>query len=493
MSSRYVEILIVGSGFSGLGMAIRLAQSGRRDFLVLERGDDVGGTWRDNTYPGCACDVPSHLYSFSFAPNPDWSCTYPSQAEIHRYLRHCAERFEIQPQLRLNTAVTGARWEEAVSRWVVSTTRGEFRARFLVLATGGLSDPQLPDIPGLNSFRGTLFHSASWRHDHDLRGERVAVIGTGASAVQFIPRVQPLASHLAVFQRTPSWVLPHPNRPLLRAERWLSRRSPAAQSLRRLGIYAAHELLVLGFAVDPRFNGLLELAARQHLRRQVRDRALRASLTPHYRIGCKRLLISNDFYPSLTRSNVELVTASIAEVREHSLVTADGMQRQVDTIIAGTGFQVSDPPVTRCMTGREGRTLADEWDGSPHAYLGTTVAGFPNAFYLFGPNTAIGHTSVVFMIESQIAYVLDALQVARRERLGVIEVRREVEEAYRAEMQRRTNGTVWTSGGCTSYYLDAQGRNFALWPTFTRPYRRRTRRFDPAAYRLARVADAVAA
>ena len=493
MSSTYVEILIVGSGFSGLGMAIRLAQSGRRDFLVLERGDDVGGTWRDNTYPGCACDVPSHLYSFSFAPNPDWSCTYPKQEEIQRYLRRCAERFEIHPQLRLNTTVIGARWDDMASRWVVSTNRGEFRARFLVLGTGGLSDPRLPGIPGLGSFQGMLFHSASWRHDHDLSGERVAVIGTGASAVQFIPRIQPLASRLSVFQRTPPWVLPHPNRPLLRAERWLSRRSPAAQTLRRFGVYAAHELLVLGFAVDPRFNGLLELAAKQHLRRQVRDRALRAKLTPRYRMGCKRLLISNDFYPALTRSNVELVTDSITEVREHAVVTADGVQREVDTIIAGTGFNTTNPPVARSMTGRAGRTLAQEWDGSPRAYLGTTMSGFPNAFYLFGPNTAIGHTSVVFMIESQIRYVLDALQMAQRERVGVIEVRREAQMAYTAEMRRRTDGTVWTNGGCTSYYLDAHGRNFAIWPTFTRPYRRRTRRFDPAAYRLERVGEEIAA
>ena len=484
MSSTNVEILIVGSGFSGLGMAIRLAQAGRRDFVVLERGGDVGGTWRDNTYPGCTCDVPSSLYSFSFAQNPDWSRTYPHQAEILRYLQRCADRFGIRPHLRLNTEVTGARWDAAAQRWVVRTTGGEFRARFLVLGTGGLSDPRLPEIPGIDSFQGTLFHSASWRHDHDLRGERVAVIGTGASAIQFIPKIQPLASRLTVFQRTPAWVLPHPGRPLLRAERWLSRRAPGTHAARRLGVYLNHELLVLGFTVDRRFNALLELAGRQHLRLHVRDAALRAKLTPRYRLGCKRLLISNDFYPALTQPNVELVTEHITEVREHSVVTADGRTHSVDTIIAGTGFHVSDPPFARCMTGRDGRTLADEWAGSPHAYRGTTVAGFPNAFYLFGPNTAIGHTSVVYMIEGQIAYVLDALQTARRERIGVVEVRADAQAAFQAEMQRRTVGTVWTSGGCSSYYLDAQGRNFALWPGFTQPFRRRMRRFDPAAYRL---------
>jgi cation diffusion facilitator CzcD-associated flavoprotein CzcO len=461
--------------------------------VVIERADDVGGTWRDNTYPGCTCDVPSNLYSFSFAPNPDWSCTYPPQQEILRYLRRCADQFDVRRHIHFRTALISARWDAGDGRWSIETTAGRFRARFLLVATGGLSDPRMPEIRGIESFRGTLFHSADWRHDHDLRGERVAVIGTGASAIQFIPKVQPLSSRLTVFQRTPAWVLPHPNRRLLRAERWLSRRAPASQTVRRLGIYINRELMVLGFAVDPRFNGILEMAGRQHLRRQVRDPVLRRKLTPRYRLGCKRILISNDFYPSLTRPNVEVVTDPITEAREHSLVTADGTERVVDTIIAGTGFHVSDPPAARAITGSERRTLAQVWDGSPKAYLGTTIAGFPNLFWMFGPNTALGHTSVLLMIESQIAYVLGALETARRQQLSVVEVRPEAQAAYTEEMRRRSEGTVWTSGGCSSYYLDARGRNFALWPSFTFFFRGRTRRFDPAAYRLERVAHEVAA
>ena len=485
MSITRVENLIVGTGFSGLGMAIRLAQAGRRDFALIERAGEVGGTWRDNTYPGCTCDVPSSLYSFSFAPNPDWSCTHPEQPEILRYLCGCADRFGIRPHIRFGAELTAARWDEAASRWLVETTAGTYDARFLILGTGGLSSPRMPDIAGLGTFRGTLFHSGAWRHDHDLRGERVAVIGTGASAIQFVPHVQRVAASLSVFQRTPAWVLPNPGRRLLRGERWLSRRVPATQSARRLASYVNHELLVLGFAFDPRFNAGLEFAGRELLRLQVRDRALRARLTPRYRLGCKRVLISNDFYPALTRSNVELVTDAITEVREHDIVTAGGRRHAVDTIIAGTGYQTTDVPVAHRITGR-GATLAARWGGSPQAYVGTTVAGFPNMFQLFGPNTAVGHTSVVYMIEAQIEYVLHALQLAQRERVARIEVRPEAQAAYNGALQARSRDTVWTSGGCSSYYLDALGNNFALWPTFTLPFQRRTRRFDVAAYTLRR-------
>ncbi|MBV8195222.1 MAG: NAD(P)/FAD-dependent oxidoreductase, partial [Candidatus Dormibacteraeota bacterium] len=467
---------------------IKLKEAGIDDFVVLERAGDVGGTWRDNTYPGCECDVPSFLYSFSFAPNPDWTCTYPKQPEIWEYLRACAERFGVLPHVRLHHAMRSAGWDEESERWIVEAGDETFESSFLVLGTGGLSEPRLPDIAGVDRFAGTMFHSAQWRHDHDLRGKRVATIGTGASAIQFIPRVQPLVDTMFVFQRTPAWVLPHPNRSLHRWERAVSRSLPLTLGLRRFGVYVTREMLVPGFTIDPRLTTILERVALRHLRSQVHDDALRAELTPTFRLGCKRLLISNDYYPALTKPNVELVTERIVEVRPHSIVTADRREREVDTIIAGTGFRVSDMPVAHLVHGRSDRTLDDVWDGSPQAYLGTTVAGFPNLFFLSGPNTGLGHTSLVYMIESQIAYVLDAIAAARRHDVGTIEVKAEVQRAYNADIQQRMRRTVWTTGGCASWYIDSRGRNTTLWPDFTWPFHRRTGRFDVAAYELRRSA-----
>ena len=478
--------IIVGTGFAGLGTAMRLKQQGRDDFVVLERAHDVGGTWRNNTYPGCECDVPSHLYSFSFAPNPDWTCTYPKQPEIWAYLRRCAERSGVMSHIRFGAEMTSARWDESRARWVVETSSGTYVGRFLVLGTGPLSEPRIPKIAGIERFAGTLFHSAGWRHDHDLSGERVAVVGTGASAIQFVPAIQPRVARLSVFQRTPAWILPHPNRTLLRAERWLSRRAPLTQRMRRLGVYLTRELVVLGLTVDPRIMAAGEAAARRHLRAQVTDSGLRDKLTPRYRLGCKRILISNDFYPALMQPNTELVTERLVEVRPHSVVTDDGKERAVDTIIAGTGFKVTDMPIAGIVRGRGGGSLDEVWSGSPQAYLGTTVAGFPNLFFITGPNTGLGHTSLVFMIESQIAYVLDALDHARRHAVAVIEVRPEVQASYNDGIQRRMRRTVWMTGGCASWYIDSRGRNSTLWPDFTWPFHRRTERFDVAAYRLTR-------
>lgn len=485
---RETGVVVVGTGFAGLGMAIRLQQSGWRDFVVLEQAGDIGGTWRDNTYPGCMCDVPSHLYSFSFAPNANWSCTYPKQAEIWEYLRDCARRFGVVPHIRFGHRMLSARWDAASSRWLVETDHGAFAARFLVLGTGSLSDPRMPDVPGLDTFGGTLFHSARWRHDHDLRGERVAVVGTGASSIQLIPQVQPLARTLTVFQRTPAWILPHPNRGLTAAERWISRHVPGALRMRRLGVYMVRELLALGYTVDPRLTAGLERLGRQHLRLQVKDPALRAKLSPRYRMGCKRLLISNDFYPAMTQPNVELVTDRIVAVTPHGVRTADGRERAVDTIIVGTGFHVTDMPVAGFVFGRDGRSLEDSWAGSPEAYLGTTIAGFPNLFFLNGPNVGIGHTSLVFMIEGQIEYALAAMLQARRHGWRALEVRADAQARYNAAVQRRMQRTVWVTGGCQSWYLDRNGRNSTLWPSVTWPFRQRTKRFDAEAYVVERAA-----
>jgi cation diffusion facilitator CzcD-associated flavoprotein CzcO len=479
--SEHHRVAIIGTGFSGLGMAIRLKQAGIDDFVLLERAGDVGGTWRDNTYPGCQCDVPSHLYSFSFAPNPNWTRTFSHQEEIWDYLRDCAERFEITPHVRLNHEVIDAAWDEEAGVWRLETSGGDLTAQVVVSGTGALSEPSIPELPGLESFEGAAFHSARWDHDFDLENKRVAVIGTGASSIQFVPRIQPQVESLTLFQRTPPWVLPHSDRPITDPERRAYRRLPLLQRVMRSSIYWARETFLLHF-VRPRFAKLPERMGRRHLRKQVPDPELRRKLTPDYTFGCKRALISNDYYPALTKSNVEVVTDGIAEVRPHSVVAADGTEREVDAIIFGTGFRVHDMPVIDRLRGRDGLSLAENWRESMQAFLGTTIAGFPNLFMLLGPNTGLGHTSVVVMVEAQIAYVMDALRAMDRHDWRTLEVREEVQRAYNERVQAGLRGTVWNAGGCASWYLDRSGRNTTLWPSFTWRFRERTRRFDRAAY-----------
>ncbi len=475
------RVAIVGTGFSGLGMAIKLKEQGEHDFVLLERADDIGGTWRDNTYPGCRCDVPSHLYSFSFAPNPSWSSTFSPQPEILDYLKDCAERFGVMPHVRFNTEVENARWDDDEQRWEIETSDGELTADVLIAAQGPLSDPSLPAVPGLETFQGTAFHSARWDYDHDLTGKRVAVIGTGASAIQFVPEIQPDVERLHVFQRSAPWVIPHRNRPMRRWEHALYRAFPPAQLAMRAGIYWARESFVLQFR--HRWIGkLLERIPIAHMKKAIEDPELRRKLTPDYSIGCKRILPTDEWYPALAKPNVEVIASGLAEVRPHSVVAADGAEREVDTIVFGTGFHVTDVPIANRIAGPDGRTLADVWAGSMQAYKGTTVAGFPNLFFLVGPNTGLGHTSIVFMIESQIAYVLGALKAMRRRGARTLEVSPGAQAAYNAEIDEMTKDTVWVAGGCQSYYLDSGGHNSALWPTYTWPFRRRLREFDAAAY-----------
>jgi cation diffusion facilitator CzcD-associated flavoprotein CzcO len=483
--------VIVGTGFSGIGMAIKLLREGERDFVLLERAGDLGGTWRDNTYPGCRCDVPSHLYSFSFAPNPKWSSTFSPQPEILDYLRDVAARFGVLPHVRFDTEMNSADWDETEARWRLDTSQGAITADVLIAAQGPLSEPLVPEIPGLDSFQGTTFHSAGWDHEHRLEGERVAVIGTGASAIQFVPKIQPLVGQMHVFQRTPPWVMPHPNRPMTDFERKLYGRLPAAQLAMRAGIYWARETFVLQFR-NSRMRKLATRMALRQLEQQVPDPDLRAKLTPRYELGCKRILPTDEWYPTLMQPNVEVVTDGIREIRANSIVSTDGTEREVDTIIFGTGFHVTDIPIAERVRGRDGRTLAETWDGSPTAYKGAAVAGYPNLFFLVGPNTGLGHTSIVFMIESQVEYVLDALRTMSDRGAGTLEVREEAQAAYNAELDRMTGGTVWVTVGCSSYYIDRNGRNSTIWPTFTWPFRRRTREFDEAAYALGAPAPAVA-
>jgi cation diffusion facilitator CzcD-associated flavoprotein CzcO len=478
-------IAIIGSGFSGMGMAIHLLEEGREDFVILERADGVGGTWQANRYPGCQCDIPSHLYSFSFAPNPDWSRTYSKQPEIRAYMRRVAEEHGVMPYVRFNSEVTGADWDEEAAHWRLQTSQGELTAQVVVAGVGGLSEPSIPSIPGLESFTGAAFHTAAWDDDHDVTGERVAVIGTGASAVQTVPNIQPDVSSLKVFMRTPPWIVPHSDRPITDVERRLYRRVPAAQKAVRAMVYWMHEAMVFGLVKNPVRLKLLEAAAKRHMRRQVSDPELRKRLTPDYRIGCKRILPSNLFYPALQETNVDLVTTGIREIEPDAIVTEDGERHEVDTIVFGTGFHVTDIQAAKWVRGRGGVSMTEAWGPSPQAYLGMAIAGFPNFFFLSGPNTGTGHQSQVFMIESHLEYVMDALRTMRRRGLRTVEVRPEVQEAYNRELQERLPPTVWNSGGCSSWYLDETGKNGVIWPDFTWKFRQRTRRFEPAKFAAA--------
>jgi cation diffusion facilitator CzcD-associated flavoprotein CzcO len=483
MTSEEHDIVIIGSGFSGLGMAIRLKQAGVDDFVLLERADEVGGTWQANTYPGCACDVPSHLYSFSFAPNPEWTQTYSPQPEIWDYLRRCADDYGLRPHIRLSTPVESATWLDAERRWELETPQGALRARVVVAGMGPLTEPRIPELPGLERFEGATFHSARWNHGVDLAGKRVASIGTGASAIQYVPEIQKQVERLHVFQRTPPWVMPHSNRPITDRERRVYRAFPAAQRLARAGIYAGRELLVLGFVKNPRLMRFVERIARRHMRSQISDPGLLEKVTPDYTIGCKRILPSNGWYRALGKPNVELVTSGVREVRERSIVDADGVEREVDAIVFGTGFQVTDIPAAHRVRGRGGTLLDDVWQGSPRAYLGTSIAGFPNLFFLLGPNTGLGHSSMVYMIESQIAHVMAALARMRERRAETIEIRPEAQQRYNADIDRRMGRTVWQTG-CASWHIDRTGRNATIWPDWTWRFRRRAAQLRPDDYAL---------
>jgi cation diffusion facilitator CzcD-associated flavoprotein CzcO len=480
-----LEAIVVGAGIGGICMAIKLREAGIERFAVLEREAEIGGAWAANTYPGCACDVASHLYSFSFAPNPGWSRSFSPQGEILAYLEGCADRFGVRSKVRLSAAVTSAVYDEEAALWRVEVNGAEtLTARVLVLAKGLLSRPHLPDLPGLGAFAGPVFHSAAWDHGFDPRGKRVAVIGTGASAIQFVPRIAPLTARLDLYQRTPPWVLPKADRALTRFEQRVFRRVPAAQRAVRRAIYWGLETRAVSFTVSPRLGKAFELLGRAHIRSQVTDRRLRRLVTPDYAMGCKRVLISNDYYPALGRDDVDLIVDPIERVTERGVVGADGREREVDAIVFGTGFRPFDlGPIA--IIGRGGRRLDRSWADSPQAHRGTTVAEFPNLFLLVGPNTGLGHSSMIFMIESQVRYVIDALRVMRERGLRSVEVRTEAQARWNRRLRARLDRTVWSSG-CSSWYLDRDGRNPTMWPSFSFVFRRRTRRFEAEEYHLDR-------
>ncbi|WP_206511467.1 NAD(P)/FAD-dependent oxidoreductase [Rhodococcus sp. BGS-1C] len=479
-----VDIAIIGAGVGGIGLAVKLRDAGFGEFVILERSSDLGGTWRDNTYPGCACDVPSHLYSYSFAQNPDWSRTYGKQPEILAYLHSVAQDHDVVRHIRFDTEVLDAAWDEVSRRWRVHTDSGDFAARILISATGVYGGAKFPDIPGMERFTGTSFHSLHWNHDHDLTGERVAVLGTGASAVQFVPEIQPRVARLLVFQRSAPWIIPRLDRATSRAERALIARLPIIGKGLRGSYYAAIEAFGLVGFIDKRFRHPYEAMGKMQLLRQVRDSTLRKRLTPDYMIGCKRAIFSDSYLPSLTKNNVEVIDDAIAEIREHSILTRDGVEHRVDTIIYGTGFEVP-PAVQARIRGRDGQTLADLYTTRPQSYLGATLAGFPNFFTTLGAFGAVGNQSAIYMIECQIRYIVDALATMRTEGLDRVEVRKDAQEAFLYEVNERSARTVWLTGGCaTTYYRTAEGKNAGLYPNWSFEYANRTRRFDRDAYEL---------
>ncbi|MGC4947941.1 flavin-containing monooxygenase [Streptomyces sp. DT224] len=484
----HVRVAVIGSGFGGLGAAVRLRREGITDFVILERAGSVGGTWRDNSYPGCACDVPSHLYSFSFAPNPEWPRTFSGQEHIRAYLEHVADTFGLRAHLRLDHEVKQMRWDNDELHWVIDSANGTtLVADVVVSATGPLSDPKMPDIPGLADFPGKVFHSARWDHDADLTGKRVAMIGTGASAIQIVPAIQPKVGRLTLFQRTPPWVMPRMDRKISGIERTLHRALPATGTARRGLLWGIRELQVSAFTKHPDQLGLVERIAKSNMARAIKDPALRAKLTPSYRIGCKRILLSSTYYPALAQPNVDVVASGLAEVRGSTVVASDGTEAEVDAIIFGTGFHVTDMPIAERVVGAEGITLTESWKDGMQALRGASAAGFPNWMTIIGPNTGLGNSSMILMIESQLNYMADYLR--QLDLLGgkaALDARPSAVNTWNRRVQDRMKRTVWNTGGCNSWYLDANGRNTTVWPGTTAEFRKATRTVYLAEYQVLR-------
>jgi cation diffusion facilitator CzcD-associated flavoprotein CzcO len=482
-SSGHVRIAVVGAGFGGLGMAHALREAGIEDFVVLDRGDTVGGTWRDNTYPGCGCDVASHLYSFSWAPNPNWSRSYSRQPEILAYLEDVARRFDLLRHVVLGVEVGNSRWDEQRALWVLETSRGPLTADILIGAGGPLSAPSTPNLPGLSEFPGPAFHSAQWRHDVDLTGKRVGLVGTGASAVQIVPEIQPKVGRLTLFQRTPPWVIPKGDHRLSNAEHTLYRRFPKLTKVPRAGNYLFREASVPAFVLQPALMRLGELVSRQMIKRQVSDPKLRELVTPDYRLGCKRVLPANEYYPALGQFNVHLVPHAVTGFEGSTAIAADGSRHELDVVILGTGFHVTDLPIGEHAFGRDGRSMNEFWREHGQSGLrGTTANGFPNLFLVLGPNSGLGHSSMIYIIESQVRYVTEAIAAMTVARLAAIEPRDDVQRRYNKTLQRRMKRTVWATGGCSSWYQNDQGQVTALWPGSTLRFRHDTKNVDLREY-----------
>ncbi|GLQ32024.1 flavin-containing monooxygenase [Litoribrevibacter albus] len=476
MSGEQVQVAIIGTGFSGLCMAIKLLEAGITNFVLLEKKDQIGGTWRDNTYPGCACDVQSHLYSYSFEGNPEWSKVFSGWKEIQDYTLGCAEKYGLNKYVRTNFEVKSAVFDETQGVWTLTSVDGhQVKTQTFVMGTGPLHVPAIPNLPGLDSFKGEVFHSAEWNHDFNMKGKKVASIGTGGSAIQYVPEIAPEVDQLYVYQRTPAWVLPRNERAYTGVEKWMFRNVPGARKMYRSMLYWMNESRLLPI-LHPKMANLLSKLAKLHIRKYIKDPELREKLTPNYTIGCKRILISNRYLPTFNRSNVELVTDGIQSIGEDHIVTRDGKKREVDAIILGTGFHADPRNYMKNFTiqGKDGMKLLDAWKEGAEAYFGITVKGFPNMFQLVGPNTGLGHNSVIFMIESQVHYVIECLKKMKAKNAQTLEVKPDVQAGFNEWVQAGLKNTVWSSG-CASWYLQDDGKNFTIWPGSTWSYRLKTR------------------
>lgn len=484
------DVIIVGTGFSGIAMGTTLAREGERTFVILERANDVGGTWRDNDYPGAACDIQSHLYSFSFHPNPDWSRVYADQSEILAYLRDTAASEGLLPHIRFDSEVLRADWNVDEQRWHVHTAHGVHVANALVTASGHLSDPSYPDIPGFDEFEGTVFHSARWNHDHDWSGRRIGVIGTGASAIQIVPEMAKTASQLTVFQRSAPYIIPRKDREYTAAEKGMFRRLPETAQALRDELFWANEARFPQRRGVPSFISEILQTATGHLEQQVPDPDLRARLTPDYQIGCKRILISNDYYSTLGLEHVDLETSGIAKIDATGIVTRDGRHIDLDLIVVATGFEATDLPISHRIHGADGHALSDRWAMGGSAFACTTVNGFPNLFVMLGPNTGLGAGSMIYMVETQAAYIREGLDYLVERGLS-IEPDPDAERAYVASIDQRAEGTVWLAGGCESWYLHPKsGRLTTLWPDFMSRFRAENGAFTPEGYLVTEAAHA---
>jgi cation diffusion facilitator CzcD-associated flavoprotein CzcO len=484
MAQEKYSVIIVGAGFAGICMGVHLKKEGIHDFLIIEGEDGPGGTWRVNTYPGAACDVQSHLYSFSFEPYPEWSRMFGLQEEILRYQEHCFEKYGLYPHAIFNTRVASAAFDERKACWKVETSDGKaYMADFLVSGTGGLSKPSYPEIPGLESFKGVKFHSARWDHSVSLKGKRVALIGSGASAIQIVPAIVDEVAHLDYYQRTPSWVLPKPDREMTGLEKIMFKMLPITQQILRGSIYAALEARAVGFVVSPVIMKVAEQVAKSYVKKHVEDPALQEKVIPKYAMGCKRILMSNEYYPALVKDNVEVITDSISSVCPTGIVTNEGKLREVDIMVFCTGFHAAENTLQYDIFGLNGISLADQWADGAEAYLGTTVKHFPNYFTIIGPNTGLGHNSMIYIIESQVHYIMEALKYADKHKVKYFSVRPEVQDIYNKEIHARLKKSIWNAG-CQSWYLTKDGKNTTLWPGFTFEYRARTKQFNPSDYTI---------
>lgn len=472
------SVIIVGAGFSGMAMAIALQKAGI-DFLLLEKGDEVGGTWRDNVYPGAACDVPSHMYCYSFEPHR-WSRSFAAQPEILDYTKNIAQKYNLYPNIRFNTEITGAHFQDDSNTWQVNTASGQtLRARAVVSARGALHIPSYPNIKGLHDFKGITMHSARWDNSVELQGKRIAVIGTGASAIQVVPEMAKVAGELFVFQRTPAWVIPKADFAFKEHTKDKYEQKPLARMWYRNKIYWILEANAAGFVLDPRLMKVGQKLAYKNLKK-VKDEATRKALTPDYTMGCKRVLLSNTFYPTFNQDNVHLVSGAVTEIRKNSIVS-NGQEYPVDVIIFCTGFDVTNQVNQFDITGRHGKSIRNHWKNGMHAYLGISSHDFPNAFFLLGPNTGLGHNSIIFMIETQAKYIAKALGYMQKNQLEYLEVKQQAEDEFVADIQKQSANSVWKSG-CNSWYLDDRGRNTTLWPSFTFMYWLKTVQFNADKY-----------